>query len=169
MLRVDTVVSEARLTGIIDFLDFVPDIAEDLAQEVFQPAKPKMLDELRYVPGPVKYPIEWVSEKQRRAFFATDGFGGGIPSRRTNTMVNAFMVELKRTDLGFAMVVTNSTDYFPFVVGRLRAKRLSERGWQQPFHANTGWQRISRTIDFWERAFKSEFSARFTKYWETGK
>lgn len=33
---------------------------------------------------PVRYPIEWDSERQRRAFFATNGFGKGIPYRRTN-------------------------------------------------------------------------------------
>ncbi len=33
-------------------------------------------------PGPPKYPIRWKSEKQRRAFFATDGFGKGIPYKR---------------------------------------------------------------------------------------
>jgi hypothetical protein len=30
-------------------------------------------------PGPVVYPIEWASERQRAAFFATNGFGHGIP------------------------------------------------------------------------------------------
>jgi hypothetical protein len=33
---------------------------------------------------PVQYPIQWDSERQRRAFFATKGFGRGIPYRRTN-------------------------------------------------------------------------------------
>ncbi len=33
---------------------------------------------------PVTYPIQWDSERQRRAFFATGGFGKGIPYRRTN-------------------------------------------------------------------------------------
>ena len=28
------------------------------------------------------YPINWDSERQRRAFFATNGFGGGIPYKR---------------------------------------------------------------------------------------
>lgn len=32
---------------------------------------------------PVQYPIQWDSEKQRRAFFATNGFGHGIPYNRT--------------------------------------------------------------------------------------
>jgi len=32
----------------------------------------------------INYPVKWDSEKQRRAFFATNGFGRGIPSRRTD-------------------------------------------------------------------------------------
>jgi len=34
---------------------------------------------------PVRYPIQWDSTKQRKAFFATDGFGKGIPTKRTGT------------------------------------------------------------------------------------
>ena len=33
---------------------------------------------------PVTYPVQWDSERQKRAFFATDGFGHGIPYRRKN-------------------------------------------------------------------------------------
>src|SRR5690349_11752070 len=32
---------------------------------------------------PIQYPVQWDSERQRRAFFATKGFGKGIPYRRT--------------------------------------------------------------------------------------
>ncbi len=32
---------------------------------------------------PIRYPVDWDSEKQRKAFFATDGFGRGIPYNRT--------------------------------------------------------------------------------------
>jgi len=31
---------------------------------------------------PVTYPIQWDSEKQRKAYFASDGFGHGIPYKR---------------------------------------------------------------------------------------
>lgn len=31
------------------------------------------------------YPIHWDSDKQRRAYFATDGFGAGIPYKRKGT------------------------------------------------------------------------------------
>jgi hypothetical protein len=33
---------------------------------------------------PVTHPVQWDSERQRRAFFATGGFGKGIPYRRQN-------------------------------------------------------------------------------------
>lgn len=36
------------------------------------------------------HPIQWESEKQKRAFFATDGFGGGIPTRRTGRNIRGW-------------------------------------------------------------------------------
>ena len=40
----------------------------------------------------ISYPVNWDSEKQQRAFFATNGFGHGIPYVRTNAMANAWSV-----------------------------------------------------------------------------
>jgi hypothetical protein len=40
-------------------------------------------------------PFEWTSEKQRKAFFATDGFGQGIPTVRTHEGVNSWTRETK--------------------------------------------------------------------------
>lgn len=34
------------------------------------------------------YPIHWDTPKQQKAFFATDGFGGGIPTARTGEHVS---------------------------------------------------------------------------------
>ena len=33
---------------------------------------------------PIRYPVQWDSERQRRAYFATGGFGQGIPYQRKN-------------------------------------------------------------------------------------
>ncbi len=46
------------------------------------------------------YPIQWDSEKQRRAFFASDGFGGGIPHKRIDQYVNAWTIE-RIGDMGY--------------------------------------------------------------------
>jgi hypothetical protein len=86
-------------------------------------------------PGAVKYPIQWTSEKQRRAYFATNGFGAGIPYRRTGNMIND--IHFKYGEGGGSDYVTAETDspYAQFVVGQ----------YQQKFHHNTGW----RALETW--------------------
>lgn len=45
-------------------------------------------------PGePSTSPVKWDSERQRRAYYATNGFGGGIPYRRTGDYENSFKIE----------------------------------------------------------------------------
>jgi hypothetical protein len=86
---------------------------------------------LRHViPGPPKYPIRWTSEKQRKAFFATNGFGGGIPTRRTGRLPAAWRLIVTATlQHGITVVARNDDPAAPFVYG----------AWQQAFHAETGW------------------------------
>lgn len=47
-------------------------------------------DEMREEGKPIVYPVQWDSTKQRKAFFATNGFGRGIPTKRTGASVNAW-------------------------------------------------------------------------------
>lgn len=60
---------------------FVREFAKDtvdVLQETAERVRKRMA-----VPGkPVVYPIQWDSPKQRKAFFASDGFGRGIPYQR---------------------------------------------------------------------------------------
>lgn len=39
------------------------------------------------------YPIQWASVQQRKAFFASKGFGSGVPHRRTDGYVNAWEIQ----------------------------------------------------------------------------
>ncbi len=65
------------------------------------------------IPGsPVRYPIQWDSERQRRAFFATDGFGSGIPYRRTGAATN-----WKTGPIPGGWRVENLTGYVGHVIG----------------------------------------------------
>jgi len=61
----------------------------------------------------INYPVKWDSEKQRRAFFATNGFGRGIPTIRTDKYVKGWKI-LKLND-GYRM--TNNTGYAKYVGG----------------------------------------------------
>lgn len=83
-------------------------------------------------PGAVRYPIQWASDKQRRAFFATNGFGGGIPYRRTRNLQQSWAFAIEDFPNGAEITIGNNADYARYVIGAD----------QQPFHANTGWARI---------------------------
>lgn len=53
--------------------------------ETAEAVKARMAEEGK----PVTYPIQWDSQRQKRAYFATNGFGNGIPYSRTKTYVLA--------------------------------------------------------------------------------
>lgn len=76
-------------------------------------------------PGPVVLPIEWASEKQRRAFFATNGFGAGIPYSRSGD-IHGISFGVAGNEIRIAYEQRGSN----YVIGLK----------QQPFHKNTGWQ-----------------------------
>ncbi|HML23544.1 MAG TPA: hypothetical protein PKD09_17945 [Aggregatilinea sp.] len=88
---------------------------------------------LRVEPGPVVYPIRWTSEKQRRAFFATDGFGHGIPYRRSHELVHDWHVIGDYADGLVGFTVTNDNPSSIYVYGD------DEGNHRQAFHATTGW------------------------------
>jgi hypothetical protein len=65
-------------------------------------------------PGaPISYPVNWDSEKQRRAFFATNGFGRGIPTKRTNTYIDAWKI----TQVSNGLSLSNASKGAPYISG----------------------------------------------------
>lgn len=75
---------------------------------------------------PPNYPIKWKSRKQQRAFFATDGFGHGIPYERTGALNKAWNARFTFDDSGGAFFMENTSPTARYVIGED----------QQPFHAD---------------------------------
>ncbi|KKK65619.1 hypothetical protein LCGC14_2972340, partial [marine sediment metagenome] len=92
-------------------LEGVPQEIGRFLESTMRPRLQQQADEqLGQVPGPVARPIQWTPaaiqdkppnvnfggqryySKQKAAFFATDGFGGGIPSTRTGAILNGWQV-----------------------------------------------------------------------------
>ncbi len=94
-------------------------------------------------PGPVKRPIEWQTIRQQRAFFATNGFGKGIPTKRSGKVRKGWQVKLDRRSNENIIAIVNYVSYAGYVspdvfmVGSYT---------QQRFHKNTGW---GRNIEDW--------------------
>lgn len=126
-----------------------------------------MSDALSPLPGAVKYPVDWTRSpipsgrwpnmpdgtysKQKAAFFATDGFGKGIPTKRTGklgkswTMTSEDVNEAAQS--GAEILITNSASYAKYVIGAPPGTKP-----MQGFHLNTGWQPLEpRQITFAER------------------
>lgn len=68
------------------------------------------------------YPIQWDSDKQRRAFFATNGFGGGIPHQRTGKLAGGW----KRESLDNGFVLVNRFKGAKYVWGNVRGEYQSQ-------------------------------------------
>lgn len=107
---------------------------------------------------PQEYPLEWTSEKQRKAYWASNGFGKGIPYRRSGRLSKSWQLFLLPTANGVTINVRNSARYSHYVVGRLRQRG---RNPQQRFHIQTGWQKASLTMDLWTQRYRDDFAAEY--------
>lgn len=131
---------EGLIDAYIELLRTAPEFTRETVNKEVNGVRPDLLADLQAKPGPVKYPIQWKSAKQRRAFFATNGFGRGIPTQRTDTLINAYRIGVEYTANNIAEVyVNNDTPYYDFVKGRD----------QQPFHEITGWRDDQDVFDYW--------------------
>lgn len=63
------------------------------------------------------YPVHWKSAKQRRAFFATNGFGGGIPYQRTGALARGWQGSVDAAEDGGALTVYNTAPEAGYVYG----------------------------------------------------
>lgn len=91
----------------------------------------RMLNDLRREPGAAHYPIRWTSERQRRAFFASNGFGGGIPYIRTGALSAAWEVDFDSAEDGGVITVGNDSPAVRYVQGDDAQMMHLDTGWPQ--------------------------------------
>lgn len=119
------------LRDYIALLQHAPELIKTVTNKTAEKYEPMFKVALRVTPGRVVYPIMWTSDRQKGAFFATRGFGMGIPTPRTNRMVNAWRVVVVLSDSkeGASIELINDDPKRRYVIGEK----------QQRFHRITGW------------------------------
>jgi hypothetical protein len=107
----------------------------DITQRSVDAHYAEILGPFRIQPPPVSYPFVWTSVRQRAAFFATNGFGRGIPTRRTGLMVAGWGLLPVYTEMLIQVTALNRSGHEQYVTGID----------QQPGHRVTGWYNSQST------------------------
>lgn len=155
MLRVRVDVLNDSLLKDYDYLiQSLPKLTFAAVNRIAEKYAPQILNALHQKPGPAAHPVMWKTETQKKAWYATIGFGrpeiriirnakGRIIAFyyvRTDKMINGWdqPVVRRSTKEGAAeVVVSNAIWYSTFVVGEN----------QQPFHQITGWYNTADVFD----------------------
>lgn len=104
--------------GIVEILKAS---ADDVKTRMSEPGKP------------IIYPVQWDSEKQRRAYFASNGFGKGIPYNRTGAYSRSWTVD--KNEAGAVLMAPHPAA----AVGGFPG------GWQSRIHRNR-WNYLTRIL-----------------------
>ena len=105
-------------------------VAEKATQEARKPILDIIANEPRKRQYPDDYPLPFTSNNQRMAFFASNGFGGGIPYRRSGNLALRWFVDYVNGEV----VIVNKAKYAKYVYGTFRKLKPRQR-----FHQITGW------------------------------
>lgn len=156
MIRSEVVANTRAIDNQIRFTSTFADQVDGVATGIFNESSPVLLEDLRYQPGGPRYPIDWTSDKQRKAFFATDGFGRGIPSVRSGKTARAWYAWFRRSGDRFEMTIANSSPHARFLYGDIRPRGGPDP--QQRFHRITGWQRVAPKFEFWVANYRVQLA-----------
>ncbi len=108
-----------------------PTVFGEMFLKRIEPLQFVALQRVQTDPGPVKRPIRWASDRQRRWWFASKGGGKGIPYKRTGKLSAGWHWVNNFADGAFETRLENPSPITDYVMGIK----------QQPFHADTGWVR----------------------------
>lgn len=136
MIKIISEIPTDIFEAIAEQVQKTPALVKRGLPRVTRPIDKRMLAELSAEPGPPRYPIRWKSERQRRAYFATNGFGRGIPSRRSGTLNRNWKVKTVFNADGGLIYTENDTPYARYVQGDDA----------QTFHLDTGWPQAAPIV-----------------------
>ena len=115
---------KVRVVGISEIVEYVKSLPRGVKIVAMRAIAEYIIGNdshgLKHYPKRVQHgpgnPYKWQSEKQRKAYFASDGFGGGIPYKRTDALKNAW--DYRETNSQWDRVnLVNTSGYGQYVQG----------------------------------------------------
>ena len=123
----------SNLEYMIASMDVMPDamleVERVIKNRLYQIAASIMYD-MSLAGTPPTYPIHWDSDKQRKAFFASKGFGQGIPTSRTKAYESGWTLDA----ITNGVTVYNDHKGARYIAGTLRGGTRPADGGQSAIH-----------------------------------
>jgi hypothetical protein len=158
---------ETRTKSLDDMQNFLAGIDREIdaiGQGVLQEIKPELMDALQDAPPRRTYPsdytdgkLEWTSPLQGIAYWASDGFGAGIPFERSGKLIDSWVIEGLTRAGGFDIIVENTNPGSKYVFGSLAKNVAQAARFQQRFHKITGWPLATIDVQEWLGVAQSLF------------
>jgi hypothetical protein len=136
-IRVTVTIDNDILDAVAETAEKAPKLMQTAMRRNVRRVANRLLRSLRKRPPKWRGKRRWKSERQRRAFFATDGFGGGIPYRPTGKLEAGWDVEYTNRDpYSGEFTVVNPVAYAQFV----------QVDFAQPMHLDSGWPQLAPLV-----------------------
>jgi hypothetical protein len=158
-LRITATTNTSPFDAFVDALDNFNEIADRVGRDVYDDYRSVVLKRLQEIPPAYTGKRQWTSIKQQRAFFASSGFGGGIPTVRTNAIPQAWDMIFVEQAGQFRILITNPNPASKFLYGGLSLR--SNPRFQQEMHKITGWPTVAPIIAVYLESMVTDFKARF--------
>jgi hypothetical protein len=104
---------ESNASEMADALNKLGVDVPAIGQRGIYPTAQKIVQRMKADGSPIEYPVHWDSDLQRKAFFASDGFGAGIPTGRSGAYTDAWSA----TPLAGGYEITNDVGYAIYISG----------------------------------------------------
>lgn len=152
MFRSSVVTKGKGFAPLKSTIDKYPQRFNAVARTVFiqEGYRDELLNAMREKGAPSTSPVNWDSLKQMRAYYASDGFGRGIPTRRTDQIVNSATVTLQGSGNGLTVKAGYTNPNAVWVVGNVFRRQGRKK--QSRIHKGR-WKLVEPKIERWRTRY----------------
>lgn len=141
-IRFNASATTSPIAALLERLDGVNALVADVGRDVAADYVPILEREMATNVPPKRRKedkVKWTSDNQRMAFFASGGFGKGIPYQRSGALADGWTIDVTTEGGIFTIKIRNPAPGAKFVYGSLAKNPAAARRPQQQFHRDTGW------------------------------
>ncbi len=129
----EVIADTKKITALQNKMQNYPPYAINMGMEAVE-GYLNTLGAVEMYPPESSAPFQWSSDKQRMAYFASNGFGGGIPYERTNNLADSGEFFIEQSSFQGTPYSTiayrNIAPYAKFVIGVDAIIGHIKRGWK---------------------------------------